>query len=140
MAFRLHTVGLALLATNTFSCVGPSGLFEGSEEARNTSCSSFGFHDPTPRIVPGFAVGIPGVGGTYELGVCFGGDLKDPKGVAAVQWIAMDPSVATVSPTTGGTTTVRGVSVGRTVVRAVIKGVIDEVPIVVCQSASSCPP
>ena len=137
---RFLLVGLAILAMATTSCVGPGGLFEGSDEARNTSCSSFGFHDPAPSIIPTAGPAIYGVGGSFEYVACFGGDLKDPKGVAAIRWSSLDPRIATVSPPTGGRTTVRGVSVGRTVVRAVIKGSTVEGAVIVCQSASSCPP
>lgn len=140
MALRLQAVGLALFATTTLSCVGPGGLFDGSDEARNTSCSSWDYHDPTPHIIPTAGPAIYGVGGSFEYVACFGGDLKDPTGVAAIQWFSRDPSIATVSPATGGRTTVRGVSVGRTVVRALIKGTTVEGPVIVCQSASSCPP
>ena len=138
MALRLKTVGVLLLSVTASTCVGPGGLFEGTDEAKNTSCSSFGFHDPTPRIIIAGAA-IYGVGSTKELVACFGGDLRDPAGVAAIRWSSQDSRIATVSPATGGRTTVLGVSVGRTVVRAVIKGVTAEHPIVVCESASSCP-
>ena len=131
MAPRLRTIGLVLLAATSLGCVGPGGLFEA--DAGN-ACS------PSPSISPSFGAAIYGVGTTYDFVACFAGDSRDPQGVAAIQWSSRDSSIASVSPVTGPRTTVRGVSVGRTLLRALIKGTTVEVPIVVCQSASSCPP
>lgn len=137
---KLPCVSALMVAVAANACASPSPYVPGRNPT--TSCATNvedGNPDPTAEINP-LASNSVSVGQTVTLTACFRGDLKDPAGVAAIQWMSLDPAIATVSPSMGQLTNVRGISFGVTRVRAVIKGSPFEVEIRVCQNAQVCPP
>ncbi len=71
------------------------------------------------------------VGDSDELTACFFRDEERPAEAQAITWTSENPAVATVSPTTGPRTFVRGVAFGVTRVRAMVAGFPAEATVVV---------
>lgn len=97
--------------------------------------------DPgSPYIDPNSAlIFLDDITPVRTLRACFHGDLAQPGERAAVAWASLDPSIASVEPTTGPETTVTGLRFGRTRVVAVITGLRREVPVTVCNTPRDCP-
>jgi hypothetical protein len=133
-----------LRAALGLTLAGMSGCFGPSDDHEANSCSDlFGFY-PAPggaSIHPSSAlVYLDGITQTARLGACFYRDLARPADRAAVTWISLDPSIATVDPARGPTTVVKGHRAGRTVVVAVITGLRREAAVTVCNTVRDCPP
>lgn len=125
----------ALLAAS--ACTGQDGGVLDDIEA--TSCASFfgGVAPGAPEIVePGVTVWVGA--GPGRLTACFYRDKERAEEARAITWESLDPTIATVSPSTGPETLVTGLRLGVTRVRAVITGVEAFAGVVVCE-ANTCP-
>jgi hypothetical protein len=95
---------------------------------------------PDFRSITGVGGGVTlSVGRTAQLTTCFYRDLDRPQERAAIVWSVSDPTLASVSPSTGPSTTVTGLAYGKTRIRALITGVTVENFVVICD-ATGCPP
>lgn len=137
---------VALTAMLWMTLAGVSGCLVGpSDDHLTNSCFEpvLGkYPNPDrPYIYPNRAlIWLDGITQTARLDACFYRDLARPKEQAAVTWMSLDPSIATVEPARGPTTVVKGHRAGRTVVVAVITGIRDEAPVTVCNTLWDCPP
>lgn len=137
-----RSVGLRAALGLTLASV--SGCFGPSDDHETNSCSDlFGFY-PAPGgayIHPNSAlIWLDVEDRSRSLQACFYRDLARPADRAAVTWMSLDPSIATVDPARGPTTVVKGHRAGRTVVVAVITGLRREAAVTVCNTVRDCPP
>lgn len=120
----------------------PTGLSDDDRES-NSCFDGFLGSPPDPRnpyAFPHSVLIFLDVGDRSDtLEACFYRDLARPEERAAVTWLSLDPSIATVEPARGPTTVVTGHRFGRTTVVAVITGIRDEVPVSVCNRLGDCP-
>jgi Bacterial Ig-like domain (group 2) len=108
-----------------------------------TSCGSANLAggvavDPRLAVINEGGVTVS-VGRSEKRTACFYRDLERPADRRAITWSSLDPSIASVSPSSGPETTVTGVAFGKTKIRALITGVPVETFAVVCE-AGQCPP
>jgi Big-like domain-containing protein len=136
---------LVLLLSVFIACAhaGSCGTSPSVPDHEATSCGSANLAgglqvDPRLAVINEGGVTVS-VGGSEKRSACFYRDLRRPSDRQAITWSSLDPSVASVSPSTGPETTVAGVSFGKTKIRALITGMSVEVFAVVCE-AGRCPP